>query len=294
MWRDFLAFQVAAGLLLHQVTPLVLLAYIQYLINASLSESNISNHLAALRAFHIMHGLSTDAFQDRHIPLLLKSITINRPLAPKITQGLSIERLHQIISVSAGLEHNVTFIALYSFIFFSFLRLSNLLPHTSKQYDYTRHMARGDVIFSHSGATVIIKWSKTIQDRKHTRTINIPYLGHSDICPIGALKTMFSRVPGSDNDPLFMILKKGSPVLLTDSIARKHLKKVSSLLNIQPQLTLNAFRRAACTWSFQHGVPLEHIQADGTWRSDAVWSYLRALPSSNSPVAQTFSEHLYV
>ena len=147
MWRDFLAFQVAAGLSLHQVTPLVLLAYIQYLINASRSQSNISNHLAALRAFHIMHGLSTDAFQDRRIPLLLKSITINRPLAPKITQGLSIERLHQIISVSAGLEHNVTFIALYSFIFFSFLRLSNLLPYTSKQYDYTRHMAKGDVIF---------------------------------------------------------------------------------------------------------------------------------------------------
>ena len=119
MWRDFLAFQVAAGLSLHQVTPLVLLAYIQYLINASLSESNISNHLAALRAFHIMHGLSTDAFQDRCIPLL-KSITINRPLAPKIIQGLSIERLHQIISLSAGLEHNVTFIALYSFIFFFF------------------------------------------------------------------------------------------------------------------------------------------------------------------------------
>ena len=67
MWQDFLAFQVAAGLSLHQVTPLVLLAYIQYLINASLSESNISNNLAALRAFHIMHGLSMDAFQDRRI-----------------------------------------------------------------------------------------------------------------------------------------------------------------------------------------------------------------------------------
>ena len=147
MWWDFLAFQVVAGLSLHQVTPLVLLAYIQYLINASLSESNISNNLAALRAFHIMHGLFTDAFQDRHIPLLLKSITINRPLAPKITQVLSIERLHQVIAISAGLKQNVTLIALYSFIFFSFLRLSNLLPHTSKQYDYTRHMARGGRYF---------------------------------------------------------------------------------------------------------------------------------------------------
>ena len=52
MWKDFLAFLVAAGLSLHQVTPLVLLAYMQYLINATLSESNISNNLAAIRDFH--------------------------------------------------------------------------------------------------------------------------------------------------------------------------------------------------------------------------------------------------
>ena len=48
MWKDFLTFQVAAGLSLHQVTPLVLLAYMQYLINARLSESNISNNLAVI------------------------------------------------------------------------------------------------------------------------------------------------------------------------------------------------------------------------------------------------------
>ena len=293
MWKDFLAFQVAAGLSLHQVTPLVLLAYMQYLINASLSESNISNNLAAIRAFHIIHGLPTHPFQDRRIPLLLKSIKINRPFAPKIAQCLTIDTLHQVMATSAGLQHNITFTALYSFVFFSFLRLSNLLPHTTKQYDFTRHMARGDVIFTQFGATVIIKWSKTIQDRKETRTINVPYLGASQICPIVALKTMLCHIPGSENDPLFMITKKGIPMVLTDSVARKHLKKVSQLLHIQPPLTFHAFRRAASSWAFQHGVPLEHIQAHGTWKSNAVWSYLRALPSSSSPVAQTFSKHLH-
>ena len=237
MWKDFLAFQVAAGMLLHQVTPSVLLAYIQYLINASLSECNISNNLATIRAFHMIHGLPTDPFHDRQIPLLLKSIKINRPFVPKIAHGLTIERLHQFIATSTGLEHNVTFIALHSFIFFSFLCLSNLLPHTSRQYDFTRHMARGDVIFIQSGATVIIKWLTTIQNRKETRTINIPYLGNSGICPIVALKTMLCHIPGSDNHPLFMITKKGIPMVLTDSVAHKHLKKVSQMLHIQPPLT---------------------------------------------------------
>ena len=143
------------------------------------------------------------------------------------------------------------------------------------------------------GDFIIIKWSKTIQDRKETRTINVPYLGDSQICPIVALKTMLCHIPGSENDPLFMITKKGIPMVLTDSVARKHLKKVSQLLHIQPPLTFHAFRRAASSWAFQHGVPLQHIQAHGTWKSNAVWSYLRALPSSSSPVAQTFSKHLH-
>ena len=48
-------------------------------------------------------------------------------------------------------------------------------------------MARGDIIFTQVGATVIIKWSKTIQDRKTTRTLAIPNLGCSDFCLIQAL-----------------------------------------------------------------------------------------------------------
>ena len=131
---------MAAGLSVHQVTPLILLAYIQYLINASLFESNISNNLAAMRAFHIIHGFPTDPFQDRRIPFLLKSIKIKRPFVPKIAYGLTIKRLHQIIATSTSLEHNVTFMALYSFSFLFYA--SNLLPHTSRQYDFTRHMAR--------------------------------------------------------------------------------------------------------------------------------------------------------
>ena len=103
-----------------------------------------------------------------------------------------------------------------------------------------------------------------------------------------ALKTMFACLPGTDNDPLYRIYKKGTVSPLTDSTARKHLKQISSMLEIQPPLTFHAFRRAASMWASQHGVPLEHIQAHGTWKSDVVWAYLRSSPSSSSPVAETF------
>ena len=130
MWHDLLSFHVAAGLSLSQVIPLVLLAYIQYLINAYCSEAYIANNCAALRSFHIIHGLPTDSFQDQHIRLLLKSVNLIRSLAPKLPFRITIETLQQVIA---------SFSALYSFIFF-FLHLSKLLPHTSTQYDFTKHM----------------------------------------------------------------------------------------------------------------------------------------------------------
>ena len=159
--------------------------------------------------------------------------------------------------------------------YFSFLRMSNILPHLTTAYDFTRHIFRGDIIFSQTGATIIINWSNTIQNRKDIRTISIPALGKSILCPIAAITNLLHTYPGSDNDPLFMIYNKQRLVVLTDSMARKQ-KKNSQTLNLHPHLTFHTFRKVASTWAFHHGVPLEHIKNHGTWKSDAVWTYLQA------------------
>ena len=85
----------------------------------------------------------------------------------------------------------IIFKTLYFLLFFSFLRLSNVLRHSVNTFDKTRQLARGDVIFTEDGALILIKWSKTIQDRKNFATIAIPDLGSSSLCPIKALKLMF-------------------------------------------------------------------------------------------------------
>ena len=81
-------------------------------------------------------------------------------------------------------------------------------------------------------------------------------------------------IPASSNDPLFIIPRSTNLVPLTDSVARKHLKNASIALNISPSLTFHAFRRAGASWAFSHGVLLEHIMRHGTWKSDAIWTYL--------------------
>ena len=93
MWRDFLSFQVAAELPTFPVTPSILLAYLEYLSKCRLSDSHMANHMAALRAFHIMHGLCTKAFQDQRISLYFKSLKLNRQFAPDINPTLTVATL---------------------------------------------------------------------------------------------------------------------------------------------------------------------------------------------------------
>ena len=186
------------------------------------------------------------------------------------------------------LDHNICF------CFFSFLRLSNILPHSVPTFDHTRQLARADYITTTNGAILLIKWSKNIQNRKDIITIPLPLLGDTPLCLIAALDSMIRLYPVSDNDPLFVIPRAHTLVPLTDSVARKHLKDISSHLSLPKPLTFHDFCRAGASWAFQNGVPLEHIMKHGTWRSDAIWAYLSSSPTLESPVSRAFKVALHV
>ena len=156
MWSDFIAFQVAAGLLSYQVNVHLLLAFLEYLNHNGIASSQLQNHLPAIRALHILHGLNTSAFRDERLCLFVKALKIH----------LDVPLLECIIKQCDNLEFPVVFKPLYLVVFFSFLRLSNVLPHSVASFDHTRQLARGDVIFGDLGAVLLLKWSKRMQNRK--------------------------------------------------------------------------------------------------------------------------------
>ena len=294
MFRHFLGFLVATGLSIHQVTVTILLAFMESLVDQSFTVSNIVNYMAGIRSNFIIYGLDTLPFRDERIHLFQKSLKYTRKFVPKGTFVIDTDLLLCILSVSDTLEFPIIYRALYLLSFFSFLRLSNILPHTIKGFDPTRQLCRGDLIFSQDSIVIIIKWSKTIQNRRDTVTISVPSLGDSPLCPHRALKAMLLQLPGSSNDPLFQIPKNGGLVPLTDSATRKHLKKVSMVLQLAPPLTFHLFCRSGTTWAFQHGVPIQDIMSHGTWTSNCVWRYVSTLPQQLSPVASTFKQHLHI
>ena len=145
----------------------------EYLCANNHSKASISNYMAAICAFHIIYALDNHPFKHECM-----SLQITAPLIPRIRTTLDIEILTSIVTICDDLEAPAVFKSLYLTCFFSFLRLSNLLPHTVKTFDVTRQLTRGDLIITKESA------------------------------------------------------------------------------------------------AFRHAVPLEHIMKHGTWKSDAIWTYL--------------------
>ena len=128
--------------------------------------------------------------------------------------------------------------------FFSFLHISNLVPHSISSFDPLKQLTGEDVIFAPPGALIIIKWSKTLQFRNKIKLLKIPSLGASKLCPISALKSLLQFTPSEKNLPLFQIQCYGKWVPLSDSRLRKQLSNILTLVGLQHKnITFHSFRR---------------------------------------------------
>ena len=62
---------------------------------------------------------------------------------------------------------------------------------------------------------------------------------------------MLDMVPGSQDDPLFTIWRQGHWLPLTDTIVRKHLKRIIRKLGWEDvQITFHTFRKSGASWAF--------------------------------------------
>ena len=93
MFKDFVAFLVAAGLPILQVNYFCLLAFIEYLCQNNFTPANIHNYLAGIRAQFIIYNLHTSPFQHQQLQFFYKSMRINRPLKPKAHTYIDIDLL---------------------------------------------------------------------------------------------------------------------------------------------------------------------------------------------------------
>ena len=100
MFKDFLAFLYLVTASVQHISVSTVLSFMEYLVQAGCSASNVTNYITALRSMCIIFGCDTVSFMDNRIHLFIKAITINRPLNPILYLPIDEVLLSRITSSS--------------------------------------------------------------------------------------------------------------------------------------------------------------------------------------------------
>ena len=234
-------------------------------------------------------------FQDPRIKYFQKAMILHKPFKVQLKKIIDINTLQLMVRTCDSTYMGQVFKAIYTLAFFSFLRLSNLVPHSARAFSPLYHLSRGDIIFAKPGMHVLIKWSKTIQARNTVKILKIPILGANPICPVTAVKNLLAITPGTKNDPLFQYKTLNSWAPLTDTQLRRHFHLILKRLNLHTSnLTFHVFWRSGATYAFNSNVALQDIQSHGTWTSECVWRYITLDHNVSDQVSLSFQKQLYV
>ena len=258
MFRVFVAFAVFMAWDIHQVTVLQLLGFLECLQYNGVKVSQMSNYLSDIKTKFIILGLDVVCFADARLKYYQKAVQLHSALQVKLKKVIDISLLHSIVQQCDYMYMGQVFKAVYLVSFYSFLRLSNLVPHSVQQFSALKHLARGDVIFHPTKVVILLKWSKTMQNNNDIKLINIPRIPNFTICPVMALSNLLAITPKGSNLPLFQYKLSGTWVPLTDNRVRRHFALILAKLNLADSgFTFHTFRHSGATFAFNNDVTLQ-------------------------------------
>ena len=165
LFRTFLAFVVFMSWDVYQVTTLNLLCFLECLQYNGVKYTQMANYLSAIKTKFLILGLGVACFDDSRLKYSQKAVQLQSPLNVKLKKVIDIPLLKSIVQLCDLTYMGQIFKAVYLLSFYSFLRLSNLVPHAITQFLPLKHLARGDLIFRPDKVVVLLKWSKTIQTK---------------------------------------------------------------------------------------------------------------------------------
>ena len=159
--------------------------------------------------------------------------------------------------------------ALFLVAFFSFLRISNLVPYKLSDVADPQacYLTPSNVTFTSQGALLRITHTKTIQFRERQLEVPLPRIPGSPLCPVIALQQYLASVQLPPSSPLFVYksLNAYRPVLAYQYNA--FLKASLSVIGVNPaHFSSHSFRRGGATFAFCRDAATAFIKAQGDWK----------------------------
>ena len=204
---------------LKEIDVNVILSFCECLVLNNCSVSMIANYLSAIKANFVLYNMPYSLLDHPRIKYFQKSMRINRPLAVTSHNVIDLSMLQRISQSCDLLNFPEVFRAIFLTGFFGFFRLSNLAPHSILTFDPSRHLTGHDLFFTKKLVKLLIKWSKTIQNRDAVQVISLPKVSNRAICPFRALKALKKLYPMTAMHSVFQIkhLVVGNPSRILES-----------------------------------------------------------------------------
>ena len=260
------------------VSKNVFLAYLVFLSHSLASYQSLLNYTNILK--HINYALGADVSFMSDYDCSLTQRGLRRVMGDRVyhTSPITVDILLRIFqSFQPRNVFHACMRAAFLVAFFSFLRVSNLVPYTlSEVHSSTSFfLRRRDITFTASGAYLKVFRTKTIEFKQRILEIPLPVIPNSILCPVTALTSYFKLVPAVSDSPVFLAPHRSSFAPVLARHFNLFLKRCVSFIGKDPShFSSRSFRKGGATFAFNCGAPTEFIKAQGNWKSDAYLVYL--------------------
>ena len=185
-----------------------------------------------------------------------------------------LRKLYRFVDVNDSFH--VCMWSLMLFMFFTFVRKSNVLPLSPDKFDSQVQLCCRDIVCNGTHLSVTLGWSKTIQFGQRKVIIPVSSITGSSLCPVQAYVNLRHMVPSSPQmSPFTYIGQNGSVQILTYPVFVSQLRRWLDQLGLDSSLyCTHSFRRGGATFAFQCSVDPQLIKAQGDWSSDCYLKYV--------------------
>ena len=280
--RLFLAFTVFYQLPAFPASLHALLYFVEFLTLSYSTPKAVTNALAAVKLQHERLGLPLGLFHHFQVRMAVRSLPRTMRVAPSPAPPFPPHLLQPLLEAARALGiWALPFRALVLLAFFTFARLSSLVPPGAGSFDPSRHPTVADLFTGDGGAFLRIKYSKTRQAADGG--FCVPLLPSSELpCPValaGELLQWAAARALPPRAPLFAASAASAvfPAPLTQPQARVFLASCLARVGVAPSaFSFHSFRRGGCSFAFARGALESDLALHGDWRSEAVRSYYPA------------------
>ena len=262
-----------------------ILQYATHLFSSLRAPGSVRNALSGARAWVAEVGGIVTPFSSHALKrlrrggdkALLHTVSKAPPLRPRHLRAL----IQFLISLGPSTLMPVAALLVG---YFSFLRQSNLVSPSGAGWGGPHTLRRRDIQPHALGLSIVIHSSKTISSPQDSTQLLVPAVPGSQMCPVSAWRKASEAFPAPGSAPAFLV----NPNTPLDTLTLTKILRTSLAVIDVPgptSYTLHSLRRGAAMACYSLGVSLPAIQAQGTWESKAVLSYVPRRASPAAPVA---------